>query len=301
MKLTAWIVLIVPALLIGACKENNQENSSTVIDKEENTVDAVSLELAWETDTTMLTCESVLYDKENEIIYVANINNNPWEKDGNGFLSIIDTEGNVLEEKWVTGISGPKGMGIANGKLYVNDIDEMVEIDIASKEIVNRYKVEGDPALNDITIDQEGGVYASGSNSNAIYKLQDGKLETIIESDFGRLNGLLHMDGGLYFASSASSEFGHYDLEKKSRDIIVDRIGHGDGIVTLGDGQFIVSSWKGEVFYVNAKEKTKKMLIEADERALNAADIDYIPSQHLLLVPTFFGNKVMAYKVSLGK
>lgn len=71
----------------------------------------------WTTDTVLRTPESVLYDKAHDIIYVANVNLNPWEKDGNGFISRLDTKGNILELQWVSGLNGPKGMGILNDHL----------------------------------------------------------------------------------------------------------------------------------------------------------------------------------------
>ncbi|MEM6632711.1 MAG: ATP-binding protein, partial [Bacteroidota bacterium] len=42
-----------------------------------------TLKQVWETDTLLRTPESVLFDPEREVIYVANVNMNPWEKDGN--------------------------------------------------------------------------------------------------------------------------------------------------------------------------------------------------------------------------
>ena len=89
-----------------------------------------SLEQVWASDTLLRTPESVLYDREREVIYVSNINMNPWEKDGNGFLSRMDLEGHILDLQWVTGLSAPKGMGILGNALFVADIAEVVEIDL---------------------------------------------------------------------------------------------------------------------------------------------------------------------------
>jgi len=255
------------------------------------------LELVWETDTTLATCESVLYDKASDIIYVANINNGPWEKDNNGFISKIDTKGNVIDLKWVEGLSAPKGMGILNGKLYVNDIDRIVVIDINKSAIVNSYYVSGDPALNDITISPDGIVYASGSTSNSIYALSNGKVDTIVTTDFGRLNGLLDQPEGLYYASSGTSEFGLYDKKKDTKTVLTGGIGHGDGIVRLKNNDFVVSSWKGAVFYIKSDGWELQKLIDTESLEMNAADIDYIPQDDLILVPTFFANKVMCYKL----
>ncbi len=257
-----------------------------------------SLEVLWETDSLLTTCEAVLYDKASSLIYVANVNNAPWEKDNNGFISTIDTKGNITNIKWLEGLSGPKGMGILNGKLYVNDIDRVVEVDIASKEIINEYHVDDAPQLNDITIGN-GVVYVSGSNSDAIYKIENSEIAEVAKDSLGRLNGLLHQKEGIYYAASSSHNFGIYNEGEKTFKTLTTGIGHGDGIVRLENGDFIVTSWQGEIFYIQSKDWSKTQLLDTRDKKINAADIDYIPESKTLLVPTFFNNRVVAYKVNL--
>ena len=257
------------------------------------------LELVWETDTLLTTCESTLYDKETGIIYVSNINNNPWDLDSNGFISTIDTTGKILELKWIeAGLSGPKGLGMYNGKLYVNDIDRVVEIDIATQKILNNYHVEGDPNLNDITVSSDGVVYSSGSSSNTIYALQNGKLDTLItDESFNRLNGLLSNKDGVYYISSGSGEFGLFDLKSKTSKVLSKDLGVGDGIVYLDNGDFITTSWKGVIYYIKSSDWSSIKLLDTEKDGVYSADIGFIPEHNILLVPTFFNNKVMAYKL----
>ena len=61
---------------------------------------------------------------------------------------------------------------------------------------------------------------------------------------------------------------------------------------------FIISNWNGEIYHVTAKGAVTKIL-DTKAAKVNAADITYIRKQNLLLVPTFFDNKVMAYKVKV--
>tara|TARA_R110002049_G_scaffold306635_1_gene505453 strand:+ start:31788 stop:32651 length:864 start_codon:yes stop_codon:yes gene_type:complete len=258
-----------------------------------------SLELVWQTDSLLTTCESVLYDKVSKTIYVSNINQDPWEKDGNGFISTINTEGNITELKWVEGMSAPKGMGISNGKLYVNDIDDLVEIDIESRKILNKYTVEGNPRLNDITVSPEGAVYSSGTNSNTIYEFVGDALHVVAKDSLGGLNGLLWQKEALYYLDFATNNFGAFDMETKAFKTLTEEIGQGDGAVRLENGDFITSSWGGQLFYINSKDWTKTKLLDTQDQSINAADIDYIPETQMLLVPTFFHNRVMCYKVNL--
>jgi hypothetical protein len=41
----------------------------------------------------------------------------------------------------------------------------------------------------------------------------------------------------------------------------------------------------------------RELLLNTSTEKINAADIKYIPANHLLLVPTFLDNRVMAYEI----
>lgn len=289
MKSINFISALAILLAIVSCNNNNK-----VAD-----ISNSKLEFVWETDTLLTTCESALFDSVLGVIFVSNINNNPWDLDSNGFISTIDTTGNILELKWVEGgLSGPKGMGIHKGKLYVNDIDRLVEIDIASQKLINSYHVGGEPNLNDITVSDEGVVYSSGSSSNTIYRLQDGKFDTLhVEQEFNRLNGLLAQKEGVYYISSGASNFGLYDLNTSTTTVLAEDFGNGDGIIRLENNDFIVSDWKGQIFYINHLNWKSKRLLDTRSEGVFSADIGYIPEHKMLLVPTFFGNKVVCYRV----
>lgn len=183
-KFTAIIFFV---FCIVSCAKKKKETSVT----ESVEISQPKLIKVWETDSLLTTCEAVLYDKDSQIIYVANVNNNPWGKDNNGFISTINSKGEILNLKWVEGLNGPKDMGLYNGKLYVNDIDDLVEMDVKTRSIVKRYHVEGAPQLNGITVSSNGVVYTSGSNSNIIYKLENEELKVVGKENLKRLNGLL--------------------------------------------------------------------------------------------------------------
>ena len=273
-----------------ACGGTSQSQKQAVVEPA-----VPSLQQVWATDTLLRTPESVLFDREREVIYVANVNMNPWEKDENGFLSKIDLDGNIAELEWITGLSGPKGMGIRGNSLFVADIDEVVEIDIEAGEIINRYPGEGEPTFNDVTVFQNE-VYISGSNSNTLFKLTEDSLSIILDGDLGRPNGLFAEADRLLMITSTSSQLISIDKETMNQTPLVDSLGHGDGIVPVGNGDYLASSWRGELFYLTAEWKRHQLLdTQADQ--INSADIDYVIGQNLLLVPTFFDNRVVAYQL----
>jgi sugar lactone lactonase YvrE len=251
----------------------------------------------WETKEGLKTPESVIYDGKDKVLYVANINGKAWEKDGNGFISKLSMAGDFLALEWVKGLNGPKGMGIFNGKLYVTDIDEVVEIDIATAKIINKYKNEKTVELNDISVGEDGTVYASDTGSKCIFEIKNGKLEVLIESDaIAKTNGLW-ANGEELLAGQSNSAVA-INLKTKAVRTLVDQTGYIDGFVSAGNGRFLIADWQGHVQLIEPGKPNQKLL-DTTPLKINAADIDYIISEKILLVPTFLDNRVMAYKVKL--
>ncbi|MBX9853600.1 MAG: ATP-binding protein [Cytophagaceae bacterium] len=277
-------------------KEENKETKDTVAVDSSTMKKKASVTLKWTTDTMLTTCESVLFDKERKILYVTNINGQPDQKDKNGFISKVSLDGKIENLQWVTGLNAPKGMGLYKNKLYVTDITALVEIDIEKGKVVKKYEVSGAKFLNDITVDTAGVVYFSDSFANKIHALKSGKVETWKEDGLNQPNGLLAINGKLYLASMGSNDLKVFDIASKKDSVLATGLGAGDGVVATGEeGYFIVSDWNGVVYHLGSAEKPR-VILDTKEQKLNTADIEFIQDQNLLLVPTFFGNKIQAYE-----
>ena len=247
----------------------------------------------WETPKTMLTSESVCFDKELNVIYVSNINGQPLDKNGQGFISKLNPKGEVLVEKWIEDLNAPKGMGVFGDKLYVTDIDQVVEIDITPGAVAKNYPAAGSQFLNDISIDNSGSVYISDMNANKIYRIREGVIDVWLESElFNNPNGLF-VEGSSLLIGIAGSVL-KADLSTKELTVFIENTGGIDGIVPDGNGNYLISDWQGNVYLIHPK-KDKIKLLDTTAQKMNAADIDYIISKKMLLVPTFFDNRVMAY------
>ena len=301
--------LFAPVLfaLLTACGSASENTEQATVEEtppeQTNTMD-VSIEEVWATDTVMRAPESALYDADNDLIYVANIGAvNKDGQDGDGFISQLSPDGSVQELKWVTGLNDPKGMGLFENTLYVTDINEIAAIDITSGEITDTYPIEGATFLNDITVSSDGKVYATDSDSDNIHLLENGQVSTwMSDSSLRRPNGLLMEDDRLLLASADGGFLAPIDLTNKVvEDHWIDEIPSADGIVQAADGNYIVSTWQGEVHYVDPENNRSQKLLDTKAEEINAADIGYIEAQNLLLVPTFYDNRVVAYKVTVGE
>jgi sugar lactone lactonase YvrE len=254
-----------------------------------------SLQLKWSSDTVLRIPESVLFDSKANVLYISNIDGKSGEKDGKGFISKMSPDGKVIALEWATGLNAPKGMGMSKGSLYVADLTGVAVFSLATGKQTSRVEIEGAQFLNDITIDSKGNVYISDSATGKIHKLSDGKAEVYFESpEFKRINGLLALKDGLYVADAGNGKNYKLSADKKLT-LYAETAPGADGIVLTGKDEYIVSSWGGEVYFVDASGKSQKML-DTKEQKLNSADIDFDSKTKTVFVPTFNGNKVMAYE-----
>lgn len=254
---------------------------------------AQKLELVWQTDTVFQKPESVIYNPSDNFIYVANINGEDAGVDGNGFISRIHLDGSIENLHWVTGLDGPKGMGIFNGKLYVADITKVVVINIKSATIEATYTAPGSIFLNDITIDKKGKVYISDSHAIKVYALENKKLDVWFEEKkFLLPNGLLVKDENLLLADMDAGKLFSINTTTKKVTELANGAPKCDGINTYKN-EYILSCWPGEVYVTNKGTSVK--LLDTKNQNLNAADAWYIAEKNLFLIPTFFGNNIAAY------
>lgn len=288
-----------PLLLLSAalfsCSNQTENQSTPETDAAETSstqTTAPKLTKAWETDSVMTTAESTLYDKETGTIYVSNIAGNHSEKDKVGFISKLKPDGSVQQLQWVSGLNAPKGLALKDGKLYVTDIDELVEINVADSSIAKRYPVQGATFLNDAASDGKN-IYFSDSGTGKVHKLEGGKVTTVAEGLEG-INGVaFNGEGEMYVLDGKGLR--HYNMADKSLEPVNEVVTGGDGLVIIDDSTYLASRWQGEIYLVkNGKEH---LLLDTKAEESNTADIDYIRDEKLVLVPTFMKNRVVAYKL----
>ncbi len=260
---------------------------------------AQKLVQVWASESVFKVPESVNYDAARDVLIVSNINGKPAAKDGNGFLSLLSPDGKVLKLHWVDGLNAPKGAALAGNHLYVADIDQVVVVDVSKGSILKRIPLPGAGFLNDVAADAHGTVYVSDTSSknSVIYRLKDGKPEVWLRAPTVRNPNGLAVDGNtLYIGNTGAKSLLRVDL-KTGEVRVVAQVGFGiDGLKPLGDGSFLLSDWVGNVYQLGQKGKLVHLLKPAHKNA-NAADLEFLKDRKLVLVPTFFDNRVVAYQL----
>jgi sugar lactone lactonase YvrE len=252
--------------------------------------------------------ESAVYDQATGAIYVSNVNGDPMQKDGNGFISKVGTDGKVAAIEWVKGLNSPTGLTLVGGTLYAADVDQIVAIDIAQGKVTNRHTAEGAKFLNDLTADKQGRVYASDMPTDTIWVLEGDKIAVLLkDEELNNPNGLLALDDGRILVGSwgrMAEDFstkvpGHMrviDVASKKVSDLGDPtpVGNLDGIEPDGSGGYLVTDWmNGVLFRVAADGKATKLL----SMSKGAADLGVVPEQSLALIPMMMDGTLVAYSV----
>jgi sugar lactone lactonase YvrE len=254
---------------------------------------------AWETDTTLRTPESVLFDERTNVLYVANIDGKADELDGSGFISKVSLDGKIENLRWTSGLNAPKGMGIYKNRLYVTDVYRLVAINLETGQAEKTWDAidQKSAFLNDVTVAKDGTVYVSDSRFDKIYRLKDDKWEVWMEGEqLNKPNGVLAVGKDkLMIGSTKIGALRSIDINTKTMMTIADGMAATDGIVPEGKSNYFVSDWNGQVFHVGA-DGTKQQVLDTRADKVNSADLDYVAKKKLLVIPTFFKNKLVAYR-----
>lgn len=265
--------------------------------------DSTNLKKVWEADGFKAP-ESVAYDRANNVLYVSNINGSPVAKDGNGYISRVSVDGRVLTPRWVTGLNAPKGLDVADGKLYISDIDTLVVADIASGRIVKRYSAPDGRFFNDVAAGPDGAVYISDTATQTIHRLKNGRFRIWLKDDrLNGPNGLLVQGHRLLVASTGprgnpppKAQLLAVSMKDKSiTSVTGDRpVGNLDGLEADGKKGWFVTDWPaGKLLFVS-RSGTVRELLSLEQ---GTADFEYIPAKQLIIIPCMLSGRLVAYRL----
>ena len=249
----------------------------------------------WESEAALKTPESVFFDARRKVLYVSNIDGEPWTNDGKGSIAKVGLDGKVIAAEWVAGLDCPKGLALStDGKwLYVGDYGGLVVIDVDAGKVKEKIAVEGS-LLNDV-VNDKGTIYASDSKGKKVYAFKDGKASVFLDEKVLKgPNGLQVHKGNLYVLDNDSLNLVQKDHSLK---VLADGMpGGADGLENVKGDDFLVSVWSGAVWYVKA-DGSKELLFDGKAEKTSTADIGWDPATQTVYVPTFFKNTVIAFKV----
>ena len=147
--------------------------------------------------------------------------------------------------------------------------------------------------MNDIAVDNNGIVYVSDTRKFTVHKIENGAA-TLYLDKLKAPNGLYCDKDTLYLLDKG------YLLKvdkKKQITTVADGMDPStDGLEKVVDGEFLVTSWAGICYYVKA-DGSKQVLFDNRTKKINSADIGFDKKTRIVYVPTFYGNKIVAYQL----
>ncbi|NBA77329.1 hypothetical protein GOQ04_17375 [Emticicia sp. ODNR4P] len=252
----------------------------------------------WETDTLISTPESVVFDTKSKALYVACINGAPTATNEKSFISKLDLNGKITQLKVTENLHAVKGLDVLDGKIYVAEIFKLVEIDAKTGKVLQKFEVPNATFLNGVSVDQKNKVvYFTDMRSDRLWKLEKGQLVKVAEGAPLKTPNGVFFENDKLIIGNGDGKILALDLKTQQYATIAEGMGGLDGILSDGQKGYFATEWRGKIWHINPEGKTQLLLDTVDAK-MNTADIEYIPSQKTLLVPTFWKNKVIAYKVN---
>jgi hypothetical protein len=254
------------------------------------------LEKIWETPDALLVPESAAYDPARDVYYVSNFGSG--SPPGTQFLSKLGPRGEILEREWVAGLRSPLGMVISGDRLFVAQRAELLEIDVERASIAARHALPGAAFPNDVARDPDSGdLFVSDTQRNVIYRVHEGAAEPwLSEPEIREPNGLLVQNGLLYVCDNGDRMLKSVRLaDRTCAPVASFREGILDGLGSDGRGGLLLSHWEGRLYRIDPAGRVTKLL-DTSNQPVQCADILSRPDSRTVLVPTFRGNRVAAYR-----
>jgi len=238
--------------------------------------------------------ESVAVGRDGRTLYIANVGGEGDVRDGDGYISRATTGGKLVEKRWVTGLDAPKGAVVAGDRLFVSDIDRLVEIDIPAGRIVARYRAPGATFLNDVAVAPDGTVLVTDSGTGRIFAKVDGRMQLWSDApELKSANGLLAEPGRL-LVTTMEGKLLAIDYPSRAVRVLAEGLGQADGVAP-GDGDnYFVSEWPGRMFRVTPEGKAMVLI---DSRKRGVFINDFVRAGDLVIVPSWEPGKVSAYRI----
>ena len=280
----------------------------------------------WTVNTGLTHPNSAYYHQPSNSIFVSNHVGDRSKKEGNGFITRLAPNGEVLAEKWATGLNAPRGIRSVGSTIWVADIDEIVGFESTTEgaRLQSRIRIDGAHTLHDIATTPDGTIFVSESwrypyppdRPPRIYMIKDGKPSTFIEGeDAGHLPIGVLVDGDRLIvgttgrgvgadANNAGGQLLVFDLKTKARTIIATSIAVSQiqGIEPAEPGSYFVNSLLSRKLFHFSRDGKVTTLATFEH---GGGDIGISPTvgqrveSGTLFVPFPNANSVSAYAFSL--
>ncbi|MFP5224002.1 MAG: hypothetical protein ACLGH3_00345 [Actinomycetota bacterium] len=188
-------------------------------------------------------------------------------------------------------MSGPQGVTIFEGTMYVADGDVIHVIDMADPEDRSTISIR---AANDLDVDDDtGDVYVTDLGGNTIWRILAGSDAAEAFATINAPDGIYVKDGGVYIANFALGGPGglyRFDIATGQRSTIVELPGATlDGLESDGEDWLVTDFSKGHLLRIT-EDGT---VTPAGQFLVGSADLGLNPETRVIAVPNLLLNNVI--------
>lgn len=250
--------------------------------------------------------ESFIVDPATGIYYISNVNGASAAKDNNGFISKLDSSGQMLDLTFIAGgrdqvvLNAPKGLAILGNDLYVADIDMVQRFDKNTGHLLGTIDLKhvGAGFLRAVAADAKGNIFVSDTNGDMIFQIVPARnfQVTILAkgTHLGNPGGLVYdpVSKRLIAAAQGSGKILSVDMNGKTMILFNGELKGLDGIDFDRNGNLLASSFTEGKIYRIKKYSTVEVI---RENIITPAGISFDYKNNQILVPSFNGNLVFTH------
>lgn len=251
--------------------------------------EAEKADIAWVASGEFCEPETVL-PLPDDTLLVSNVCD--FRERGNGFLTLLDADGQPLDWRVVEGLDAPLGMALSGNRLYVVDMNRLLIFRFPGYEHLETIHLDTSVA-NDVTVTPCGVAYVTDTAEQQVLRIDANGGQTVFTgaARFQGANGIELSGRHLYIGGK---RLWRVDLENESVETIgPDWLSDIDGIEFEEDGTMQITPVAGPLI---------RYRIEGDYEVLggegvSSANHGYSASLGLALIPTGFDNTVIAIRI----
>ena len=240
--------------------------------------------------------ESVSYDAERDLYVAVNAGMAQDVVPNDGYVSLVNPDGTAHTLKWIgvnrngLTLNHPLGSDIANGMLYVVDIDTVRWFDIKTGEPKGATPVAGATRFNDLEVAADGTIYTTQTGTTdpsswRVYKITPkGEASMLISgAPLNLPNGIaLDPKGNIVVVNVGNNAVLTFSPDGKLLTTEESADPGNDGLVVLPDGTKYVSSVRlGTVARIRPGQKAERIA----DGIPTAASMTYDSKRNRLVIP----------------
>ena len=269
---------VLPTLALIACSHSSSPPSPILAD------------VAWIADGEFCEPETVLALPDDTLL-VSNVCG--FESTGDGYLSLLDAHGKVIDWRVIDELDAPLGMTLKHGIIYVVDANRVKSFSWPEFEAIDVVSLDTEVA-NDITASPNGDLYVSDTGAGRVTQLATNgqHKELVSNTHFRGANGIeFGPDEQLYVGGE---RLWRVDIATGTANAIGPRwLTDIDGIEFEANGAMQITPVGGALIRF---PKNGPVEIFGGE-GISSANHGYAENLNLALIPTGYDNTVIAIRL----